>query len=323
VVKEKQKAVNAALKEMIEFGFSAGGAGIQKIVEMFGEWVSGTDEVKSKTKDLREEEQRQAEKRKEFFIAQLPELNQRIYWINTEKEAFIKAGIDRVEAETWAQEEIDQIREEHHQKELERQKEGAQVLISAVSSMVSSITSIWNQAYQNQETALKNDYQRRKKAIEANITDEEQRTAALENLDREYDQKRAELQTKQAKADKAAALLQAIVNTAAAIVEALPNIPLAILVGALGAIQIGVIAAQPIPKFAAGVRDFVVPPGYPNDSYPIMVESGERVSVTSAAATGSSEMIRNTIILDGRVIADYVTEAIRDRQIVVDAGAVR
>ncbi len=40
-----------------------------------------------------------------------------------------------------------------------------------------------------------------------------------------------------------------------------------------------------IPKFASGVSSFTVPPGYPGDSFPIMVESGERVTVTPAAAT--------------------------------------
>jgi len=42
------------------------------------------------------------------------------------------------------------------------------------------------------------------------------------------------------------------INTARAIVEALPNIPLSVLVGALGALQIAAIAAKPIPQFAEG-----------------------------------------------------------------------
>lgn len=58
--------------------------------------------------------------------------------------------------------------------------------------------------------------------------------------------------TKQANRDKALALFQAIVSTAKAVAEALPNIPLSILVGAAGAIQIAAIASQPIPKFEKG-----------------------------------------------------------------------
>jgi hypothetical protein len=58
--------------------------------------------------------------------------------------------------------------------------------------------------------------------------------------------------TKQANRDKALALFQAIVSTSRAVAEALPNIPLSILVGAAGAIQIAAIASQPIPKFEKG-----------------------------------------------------------------------
>jgi len=58
--------------------------------------------------------------------------------------------------------------------------------------------------------------------------------------------------TKQANRDKALALFQAVVSTARAVAEALPNIPLSILVGAAGAVQIAAIASQPIPKFEKG-----------------------------------------------------------------------
>jgi len=74
---------------------------------------------------------------------------------------------------------------------------------------------------------------------------------------------------------KRAAQLEAIVNTASAIVEALPNIPLSLAVGALGASQIATIEAA---KFAQG-GDFVT-------SGPQMIMVGdnpggqERVQVT-------------------------------------------
>jgi len=39
--------------------------------------------------------------------------------------------------------------------------------------------------------------------------------------------------------------------------------------------------------YAAGGADFVVPPGYPNDSYgPLWVQSGEHVKVTPSGQTG-------------------------------------
>ena len=57
---------------------------------------------------------------------------------------------------------------------------------------------------------------------------------------------------KQAIANKAFAVADIAINTARAVVEALPNIPLSIAIGALGAAQIGVALSTPIPKFAEG-----------------------------------------------------------------------
>lgn len=56
----------------------------------------------------------------------------------------------------------------------------------------------------------------------------------------------------QARIEKAAAIIEATIATALAVVKALPNIPLSVLVGALGAAQIAAIARQPIPQFAEG-----------------------------------------------------------------------
>ena len=50
----------------------------------------------------------------------------------------------------------------------------------------------------------------------------------------------------------AAALFGAIVNTARAIAEALPNIPLSVAVGIAGAGQVAAIASQPLPELAEG-----------------------------------------------------------------------
>ncbi len=41
-----------------------------------------------------------------------------------------------------------------------------------------------------------------------------------------------------------------------------------------------------IPKLSGG-GDFIVPPGFPNDSFPMLVQSGERVRVTPAGSAGS------------------------------------
>lgn len=71
----------------------------------------------------------------------------------------------------------------------------------------------------------------------------------------ELEKKKAALQEKQAKWNKANSIIQAGIFTALAITKALPDLVLAALVGAMGAAQIAVIAAQPIPKYAKGTKD--------------------------------------------------------------------
>jgi hypothetical protein len=72
-------------------------------------------------------------------------------------------------------------------------------------------------------------------------------------------------------------------------------------------------------KLAQG-GDFTVPPGYPDDSYPMRVQSGEHVTVTPAGAGG--DMFHIIINLDGRPLYDGVTRASRDRRVLISARSV-
>jgi len=132
------------------------------------------------------------------------------------------------------------------QNEIDRQKELAKIKEENLNKSLQGIGAI----SQIQQTAFA--------AFSQGINNE---LIALENKnknglisDKEYAKERAALLTKQAKADKAQAIFQATINTAAAVVKALPNFILAAIVGALGIAQIAKIAQQPIPKFAKGTK---------------------------------------------------------------------
>ncbi len=64
-----------------------------------------------------------------------------------------------------------------------------------------------------------------------------------------------------------------------------------------------------VPRFARGVDDFIVPSGFPNDSFPIRVQSGERVTVTPAhevpriGGGGNTEGLLKELIRATRVIS--------------------
>lgn len=68
----------------------------------------------------------------------------------------------------------------------------------------------------------------------------------------ELEKKKQQLKHKQAVWEKANSLAQAGIATALAITHALPNLVLAAIAGAMGAIQIATILATPIPKYAKG-----------------------------------------------------------------------
>lgn len=75
----------------------------------------------------------------------------------------------------------------------------------------------------------------------------------------ELEKKKAALQTKQAKMEKAANIASVIMNTAVAIMKAwgqtgIFGAPMAAMIGAMGAIQLATIVAQPIPKYAKGTK---------------------------------------------------------------------
>lgn len=75
----------------------------------------------------------------------------------------------------------------------------------------------------------------------------------------ELEKKKAALQTRQAKLEKAANIASVIMNTAVAIMKAwgqtgIFGAPMAALIGAMGAMQLATIVAQPIPKYAKGTK---------------------------------------------------------------------
>lgn len=71
-------------------------------------------------------------------------------------------------------------------------------------------------------------------------------------LRQEQARKERQLRREQAQNEKKSALFEIALNTAAAVVKALPNVPLSIAVGAIGAAKAALVASQPIPQYKTG-----------------------------------------------------------------------
>jgi hypothetical protein len=110
------------------------------------------------------------------------------------------------------------------------------------------------QEAQNQQTQNQlNDLERQKNIA---ILFAGESATAREEIERQYDEKRRQILERQARQDKAYAIVNSIINTARGVVSALamtpPNIPLSIAVGVIGAAQTALIASQQIPQFYKG-----------------------------------------------------------------------
>jgi len=76
--------------------------------------------------------------------------------------------------------------------------------------------------------------------------------SARAEIEAEAERRRRDIQKREFQAKKQQALFNIAVDTAQAIVAALPNIPLSITIGLIGAVQAGVVASQQMPQFWKG-----------------------------------------------------------------------
>jgi len=116
---------------------------------------------------------------------------------------------------------------------------------------------LFGQMIENQMIALDNKHKKELNYIDTSTMSEEQKSIAIENLEKKTAKERAKILRKQAIAQKMANISSAIMNIAQAQTKTLAEtgifgIPLTSVIAALGAAQIATIAAQPIPTFAEG-----------------------------------------------------------------------
>tara|TARA_R100000734_G_scaffold2342_1_gene2414 strand:- start:7 stop:2040 length:2034 start_codon:yes stop_codon:yes gene_type:complete len=121
-----------------------------------------------------------------------------------------------------------------------------------ISNLVSSISNLFSQIHNKRMIELDNEKAKELDKIAASKMSEEEKENAINAINAKFDKKKAEADKKQAKRAKAMAILEATVATAAAVVKALPNIPLSIAASVIGAAQIATIASTQIPAFAEG-----------------------------------------------------------------------
>ena len=182
-----------------------------------------------------------------------------------------KADLARQEAEAEI-EAIDKVTKTDDKAQKERLKnlkkwlQTASQAVGAIGNLVSSIYDGQIQKIEEEQEANDEKYDRDVERIQ-NLADsgaiseeeaEARKRAAKERTEAknaELEKQKQEMTRKQAIWEKATSVAQAGIATALAITEALPNIPLSIVIGAMGAIQVATILATPIPAYAEGTKD--------------------------------------------------------------------
>lgn len=210
--------------------------------------------------------------------------------------------------------EIDQINEFYAQKERERRFAAWQEALSMSKNILGQISAIYAQHFQNRSLEIDNWEKQHKDALAASGASEEALAAGTKAIEEEAARRRKQLLHEKARQEKDMALMSATVNTAAAVVQALatggPIVGpiLAGIVGALGAVQIAMIAAQPLPALAQGGLAFGPTMAMVGDNMNASVNPEVIAPLSDLDRVIGSKSQTINIYLDGRVIAQAAAE---------------
>jgi TP901 family phage tail tape measure protein len=144
-------------------------------------------------------------------------------------------------------------------KELEIAQKKADLLMElenraweTVNVVSANITARKQQQLDMELAALQDSYDKQIEMAGNNDKRKEQLRKEFETKEKQIQNEKGRLAQRQARFEKVVNTSRAIINTSRAVTEVLPNIPLAVLIGALGALEVAQIVSAPIPQFYKG-----------------------------------------------------------------------
>ena len=141
------------------------------------------------------------------------------------------------------------------------------------------------------------------KQLDSGIISYEEYTARTAQLDEDLDRKKRRIDHDQAVRAKALAIMSVILSTAAGVARAFEDyswpfsMAVAAIVGALGAVQIGVAASEPVPAYAQG-------------RYPVTAQDGNTYNASYYGKPTTSEIVKGPALiseLEDEMIVDGAT----------------
>lgn len=176
------------------------------------------------------------------------------------------------DAEKKKQDAIDKTAEKAKQ----RTKEIIQTAIDVAGQVVGVIDALFKLQSDKENNRISEQKKQVEELREAGVITEKEAIKRMKVI--EAEEKRIKRQ--QAQRDKQVAIFQAIINTAAGVAKAIPNIALMAIAAAIGAAQIAIIASRPIPKFRKGKKDQYEGLGEVGEAGAELIEKDGRMYVT-------------------------------------------
>jgi hypothetical protein len=227
--------------------------------------------------------------------------------------------------------EIDKSNEDEEKKKSDKRKEAALQAAQDISNAVFTITQRNRQAQSDAEIKKLED-QKEVELSNKDLTESQKKT-----INDKYAKEEAEIKRKAWEADKTAALEQAVINGALAVVKALPNVFLSVAAGIAAAAQIAIIAAQPTPKFAKGGAFVPRGPSHADGGINLVnnktgqpiaeMEGGEPIMILSKDTYKNNAMLVNELLYNsqyrnGAPVSVNSTYATRPANSMLSSGGV-
>jgi hypothetical protein len=141
-------------------------------------------------------------------------------------------------------------------KEQLKAQKTAEITLQSATQLTDALSQITQNRIANELLAEQNKNDENQKQLQsqldANLITQAEYDVKKSAMDVEFKATESKLKKEAFEKEKQANIIKAIMNTAVSVTASLPNVPLSILAGVLGAVQVGLIASQPTPKFAKG-----------------------------------------------------------------------
>ncbi|HEX3046217.1 MAG TPA: hypothetical protein VHY08_15785, partial [Bacillota bacterium] len=235
-----------------------------------------------------------------------------------------KLGIDEAKVNKYYDDQKTKLIKDGEKERRNEMLKTIQQALTTTKNIVGKLAGLFNQYYDNRAKEIDVHYENEKKRIMESQMSEEEKKQALDALDADTDKKKKQLAREQAQTNKTVAIFNAIIDTAAGVVAALDagfpvGFIMAAVAGAMGAAQIALISAQPLPALASGGVITSSGMALVGEQGPELVNLPQAASVIplnrpelSVAGLGGYGTANITLEIDGRALVKQLGTPLRD-----------